>query len=49
MTRQDQTLPMIDSIVNDLWRSLLGTVFDALRTAVRRVAVQGLYAGRVSA
>jgi len=49
MTRQDQTLPTIDSIVNDLWRSLFGTAFDALRTAVRRVGMHGVYAGRVSA
>ena len=49
MTRQEQTLPMIEAIVNDLWCSLFGTAFDALRTAVRRVCVQGMYAGRVSA
>ncbi|MEZ5890937.1 MAG: hypothetical protein R3D52_12300 [Xanthobacteraceae bacterium] len=49
MTRHDHTPPMIDSIVNDLWRSLFGTALDALRSAVRRVAVHGAYAGRVSA
>jgi hypothetical protein len=49
MTRQDQTMPMIETIVSDLWRSLFETAFDALRTAVRRVCVQGVYAGRVSA
>jgi hypothetical protein len=49
MTRQDQPMPTIETIVSDLWRSLFETVFDALWTAVRRVCVQGVYAGRVSA
>lgn len=49
MTHQDQTQPMIETIVSDLWRSFFGTVFAALRTAVRRVGVQHVYAGRVSA
>lgn len=49
MTRQDQTLPMIETIVSDLWRSFFGTVFDALRTAVRRVGQQHLHVGRASA
>ena len=49
MTRQDQATPMIETIVSDLWRSFFGTVFDALRTAVRRVGVQHVYAGRMSA
>ena len=49
MTPQDQTLPMIQTIVSDLWRSLFETAFDALRTAVRRVRVHGVCAGRVSA
>lgn len=49
MTPQDQTLPMIETIVSDLWRSLFETAFDALQTAVRRVRVYCVCAGRVSA
>lgn len=49
MTRQDQTMPAIDSIVNDLWRSFFGAVFESLRTAVHRVGMHGVHAGRVSA
>jgi hypothetical protein len=49
MTRQDQATPIIKTIVSDLWRSFFDTVFDALRTAVRRVGQQHVHVGRASA
>jgi hypothetical protein len=49
MTRDDQTLPMIDSVVSDLWFSLFETTFDALLTWMRRIGFQHVYAGRISA
>lgn len=36
MTNRDQTKPMIDSVVTDLWWSFFGTTFGALYGALRR-------------
>lgn len=49
MTRHEQAPPMIDSVVSDLWFSLFETTFDALRTWMRRIGFQHVYAGRISA
>lgn len=49
MTRHEQTPPMIDSVVSDLWFSLFETAFDALRTWMRRIGFQHVCAGRISA
>jgi hypothetical protein len=35
MTSRNQTKPIIDSIVTDLWRSFFGTTLGALRGALR--------------
>jgi hypothetical protein len=40
MTSPDQTMPTVDTIVSDLWRSFFGTTFDALCAALRGLAAQ---------
>jgi hypothetical protein len=35
MTGRSQAAPTIEAIVADLWRSLFGTMLDALRGALR--------------
>ena len=48
MTSPDQTMPMIETVVSDLWRSFFGTTFDALRGALRRWRATRMYTGRTS-
>lgn len=35
MTIPNETMPTIDAVVADLWRSLLGAAFGALRASFR--------------
>ena len=37
MTSPDQTMPTVDTIVSDLWRSFFGTAFAALSGTLRRL------------
>jgi hypothetical protein len=37
MTSQNETIPAIETVVSDLWRSFFGTTFAALRGTLRRL------------
>jgi hypothetical protein len=37
MTSENETIPAIETVVSDLWRSFFGATFDALRGALRRL------------
>ena len=37
MTSPNETMPAIDTVVSDLWRSFFGTTFAALCDALRRL------------